>query len=181
MRKRLVITVLGLGLLVAGAAFAAGPPTQVAGVVISSGPAPRMAASFPAEGSTVPGGVLVLKLVFDQPMAADGWSYEKLSDAAFPDCLGKPRMLADKRTFVLLCTIAPDQAYGLKINAAGDFKNADGRSAAPAELRFKTGDAGVFNVPDALSQAGLSAADEPVMRWPDPDVGKTTLASQPGN
>ena len=162
--------------LPAAAAFAADAPTAVSGLVISGGPGPKLASSFPANGSTVPGGILVLKIVFNQAMADDSWSYQKAADAAFPTCLGRPRMLADKRTFVLLCTVAPATAYGIEINAG--FKNADGRTAQPAVLHFSTGDPGVFYLQDALTQAGLGANDGPIMRWPDPDTGKTTVAVQ---
>jgi hypothetical protein len=182
MRKRLFSTVVGLGLLVAGAAVAAdAPATHVSGVVISGGRQPKIYLSYPAEGSTVAAGVLVLKVIFDQPMTPDAWSYAKTADAAFPDCLGKPRMLADQRTFVLLCTIAPHQTYALQINAGSGFKNADGRSAVDDVLHFTTGDPGVFYMEDALNQAGVASTDAPIMRWPDPDTGKTTLAGQPAN
>jgi hypothetical protein len=183
MRKRLAsLSILGAGLAVAGAVVAAdAPPTHVSGVTISGGPQPKVYLSYPAEGSTVPAGVLVLKVVFDQDMTADGWSYAKTADAAFPDCLGRPRMLADKRSFVLLCTIAAHQAYALQINAVSGFKNADGRSAMSDVLHFTTGDPGVFYMQDALTQAGVASTDAPIMRWPDPDVGKSTLAGQPSN
>lgn len=183
MRMRLFSIVLGLGLVAATAAVAAvaadAPPTHVAGVTISGGPQPKIYLSYPAEGSTVPAGVLVLKVIFDQAMTPDAWSYAKTADAAFPDCLGKPRMLADQRTFVLLCTITANQAYALQINTGGAFKNADGRSAAPIVLHFTAGDPGVFYMEDALTNAGVASTDAPIMRWPDPDVGKTTLVSQP--
>jgi hypothetical protein len=187
MSTRLILAVSAL-LLTASAAVAAdapaapaAPPTHVAGVTITGGPQPKIYLSYPAEGSTVPAGVLVLKVIFDQAMSADNWSYAKTAGAAFPSCLGKPRMLADQRTFVLLCTIAANQSYALQINAAGAFKNADGRSAAPLVLHFAAGDPGVFYMQDALTNAGVASTDAPIMRWPDPDAGKTTLAGQPAN
>ena len=179
MSIRFILAVSGL-LLAASAAMAAdAPPTQVSGVVVSGGPQPKIYLSYPAEGASVPSGVLVLKVIFDQPMSPDNWSYAKTADAAFPDCLGKPRMLADQRTFVLLCTVAPHQTYALQINAASGFRNADGRSAVADVLHFTTGDPGVFYMQDALANAGVASTDAPIMRWPDPDVGKTTLVSQP--
>ncbi len=181
MSIRLILAVSTL-LLTAGAAVAAdAPPTHVAGVTISGGPQPKIYLSYPAEAATIPSGVLVLKVIFDQPMSADTWSYAKLADAAFPNCLGQPRMLADRKTFVLLCTTAPNQSYALQINTAGGFRNADGRSAAPLVLHFSTGDPGVFYMEDALTNAGVASTDAPIMRWPDPDAGKTTLAGQPAN
>ena len=181
MSIRLILAVSTL-LLTASAAVAADPPpTSVSGVVISGGPQPKIYLSYPAEGASIPAGVLVLKVIFDQPMTPDAWSYEKTADAAFPDCLGRPRMLADTRTFVLLCTVTANQSYALQINQGGAFKNADGRSAAPIVLHFTTGDPGVFYMQDALTNAGVASTDAPIMRWPDPDAGKTTLVSQPKN
>jgi len=181
MRKRLILAASTL-LLTAGVAMAAeAPPTTVAGLVISGGPQPKIYLSYPAEGAAIPSGLLVLKLIFDQPMTPDAWSYQKTADAAFPDCLGRPRMLADKRSFVLLCTVAPNQSYAVQVNQGGAFKNTDGRSAAPTVLHFTTSDPGVFYIEDALTNAGVASTDAPIMRWPDPDIGKTTLASAPGN
>jgi len=186
MSIRLILAVSTL-LLAASQAAAAdapaapAPPTHLSGVVISGGPPPKVYLSYPAEGATIPSGVLVLKVIFDQAMTADGWSYAKAADGDFPSCLGRPRMLADQRSFVLLCTIEPHRSYALQINAVNDFKNADGRSAAPLLLHFSTGDPGVFYMQDALANAGVASTDAPIMRWPDPDAGKTTLAAQPAD
>jgi len=183
MSIRLILAVSGL-LLAASAAVAAdtpAPPTHLSGVVVSGGPQPKIYQSYPAEGATVPSGVLVLKVIFDQTMNPDAWSYAKTDAAAFPECLGKPRMLADQRTFVLLCTIAPHQTYAMQINAASGFKNGDGRSAVADVLHFTTGDPGVFYMQDALTNAGVASTDAPIMRWPDPDVGKSALAGAPAN
>ena len=182
MSIRLVLAVSTL-LLTAGASIAAppAPPTPLSGVTISGGPQPKIYLSYPADGATIPSGLLVLKVIFDQPMTPDAWSYAKTTDAAFPNCLGRPRMLADKRSFVLLCSVAPNQTYAVQINQGGGFKNADGRSAAPLLLHFTTSDPGVFYLEDALTNAGVASTDAPIMRWPDPDDGKTTLVSGSGN
>jgi len=148
-------------------------------VVVDGGPPPKVVASFPADGGIAPAGVLVLKLVFSQVMDADGWSYARSADGAFPDCLGQPRMLGDQRTFVLLCTVAPHQRYAVQINATRSFAADHGRSARPTLLHFSTGEAGVFDMHAALKQAGLSDADEPIMRWRDTDAGHPALASPP--
>jgi hypothetical protein len=157
------------------------PPTTVSGVTIEAGPPPKLAASYPASGSTVPAGVLALKITFNQAMTPDGWSYARSGDAPFPDCLGKPRLLADQKTFVLLCTVRPHITYSLQINAVGDFRNANGRTARAADLSFSTGETGVTNIGDALTAAGLAQTDEPVMRWPDPDIGDKGSAAAPAD
>jgi len=172
---------LALLVVAAPAVAVADPPppgaTVVRPVTIAGGPGPRIVQSFPAEGATVPGGVIVLKLVFSQTMAPDGWSYSRAAAGAFPDCLGEPRMLADQRTFVLLCTVAGHQSYALQINAAPQFASENGRPAAPTVLHFSTGDVGVVDMEAALSQANLTPADEPIMKWSDKDAGKSDVAS----
>lgn len=178
MKALSVLAALAISALSAVGAQAAGPAPEVARVIIVGGPGPAVVQSFPAEGATVPGGVLVVKIVFNQPMAPDGWSYARSDQGAFPDCLGQPRMLADQRTFVLLCTVAGRQSYALQINAAGSFASDNGRTARPTLLRFKTGDPGVFDMEAALSQASLKPEDDPIMRWRDKDAGAPAVASK---
>jgi hypothetical protein len=158
-------------LAAAGAAAAADAPSQLSGVVVAAGPPPKVVASFPPDGASVPAGVLVLKVVFDQPMAPEAWSYGRSEGGAFPDCLARPRLLADQRTVVLLCTVAPKQSYAVEINPVRGFANANGRSVKPVALRFSTTDTGPRNVHDALLQAGLTDADEPIMTWRDDGNG----------
>jgi hypothetical protein len=147
------------------------PGTAVGEIVVVAGPGPRVVASFPAEGSEISAGTLVLKVVFDQPMAADAWSYGPAEGRAFPRCLERPRLLANKRTSVLLCAVAAHLDYAIQINPTPQFASADGRSARPIVLRFKTGDVEVRGLAEALSRAGLTAADQPIMRWRDSGAG----------
>jgi hypothetical protein len=172
---------LALALAASAGLARADPPQTAATVVrpvtIAGGPGPKVVQSFPAEGATVPAGVIVLKIVFSQIMAADGWSYGRADAGAFPDCLGEPRMLADQRTFALLCTVGPHQTYALQINASPSFASENGRPAAPEVLHFTTGDVGVTDMEAALSQASLTPQDEPIMKWSEKDAGKTDVAS----
>ena len=85
------------------AAFGApAPPTQE--LVVVAAKTPKVIASYPSEGQTVPGGTVVLKVVFDQPMQGAAWAYGPQAGERFPDCLDRPRLLEDRRTFVLLCS-----------------------------------------------------------------------------
>jgi hypothetical protein len=156
-----------------------GPATPLSEVVVAAGPPPKVVASFPAEGSTVSAGVLVLKLVFDQPMAPQAWSYGPAESKAFPHCLERPRLLADQRTSVLLCTVEAHQDYAIQINPTPRFASADGRAAKPIILHFSTAGVDVRNLHDALTQAGLTDADEPIMRWTDPGAG-VSQSTPPG-
>ena len=157
---------------------AAEPATTVTGVVVG-GPAPKVVSSYPADGSQFPAGTLVLKITFDQAMTPHGWSYGRTPDGVFPHCLAEPRLLADQRTFALLCTAAEHQTYAIKINAPTDFKSEYGRSASPTELHFTTAETGPRSIHDALLQAGLTDADDPVMTWRDPGSGVSQSASAP--
>ncbi|HWA60422.1 MAG TPA: hypothetical protein VG939_03565 [Caulobacteraceae bacterium] len=161
--------------VVAGAALAvgaAGAQPSVSPLVIPGGPPPKVVASYPANGGQAPGGVIVLKITFDQPMTADAWSYARADGGDFPQCLERPRLLADKKTFVLLCTVQQGAAYALSVNLAPRFASANGRSAEPYVLKFSTNSATeVRDMHTALTQAGLTDADEPVMSWKDDGKG----------
>jgi hypothetical protein len=163
-------------LLVATDAARAGAPTPVSEFTVPGGPPPKVVASFPAQGAQVPAGVLVIKLVFDQAMAADSWSYGRSDSGAFPSCLTKPRLLADKRTFALLCSVAAHRTYAIAVNPVAAFAGADGRLAKPETLSFSTTDTQVVGLHDALEQAGLTEADEPIMTWKDDGAGVSRSA-----
>lgn len=176
MQPLLIHPILAVALAAApGAATAPVPPPaphpKIGEVMVVGGPRPKVVASYPADGGEAPGGVLVIKIIFDQPMTPEGWSFSRAEGGDFPNCLERPRLLADQRTFVLLCTVAGHTRYAIDINAPADFASVGGRSAKAARLGFTTGDNGPVNVHDALVKAGLSDADEPIMRWRDAGAG----------
>ena len=155
---------------------AAQPPNPVRSLTVVAGPGPTVQATYPAPGGAPPAGVLILKIVFSQPMAPDAWAYGRSPEGNFPSCLADPRLLADQRTFVLLCTVAPDHAYAIEINAAPRFVGADGRRAQPYTLRFSTTGEVTRGLHDALTQAGLTDVDDPIMTWNDPGQGVSQTA-----
>ncbi len=160
--QRAVSIVIGLMALASSAS--AGPPPVPPDVVVVHAPKPaQLASTYPADGASVPGGTLIVKVVFDQAMAADGWSYTPSAAGAFPNCLARPRLLADGRTFVLLCSLAVDTRYALEINADARFESTAGRRPPPAVLSFRTTDAPTLGLHDALQAAGLGDADDPIM------------------
>lgn len=146
-------------------------PSPAPDVVVVGGPAPKVVASFPTHGARVPAGVLVLKVTFDQPMTPDSWSYGPAGDGAFPHCLAQPRLLADQRTFALLCTVAEHQAYAVEVNATPVFANAKGRRARATLFHFSTSEVITRDMHGALLQAGLTDGDEPIMSWRDDGAG----------
>jgi len=142
------------------------PPTE----------APKLAKSYPAAGQTMSAGVLVMSVTFDQPMLATGFDFGPASGGDQPHCLNTPRLLDDKKTFVLLCTTEPAKTYALTFNArpqggsqGGGFQNVAEHRATPATLSFKTTDGeGPKNVHEAMKAAGLrDALDMPIEISPD--------------
>jgi hypothetical protein len=178
-----IFMLAAVALIAAAAASAApSPPSHVSELVVVGGPPPKVTTSFPAQGVEVAAGVLAIKLVFDQAMTAEGWSYGHAEVGEFPTCLAQPRLLADQRTFVLLCTVAAHKTYAIEVNAAPAFVGANGRLASPSVLRFSTNDTIVRTMHDALVQADLTDADEPIMKWRDDGVGvsRSPPPSDPG-
>ena len=152
---------------------------EVQPLVVVPGPGPAVGSTYPAAGARVPGGVMILKIVFDQPMTPDAWAYGRSEGADFPNCLANPRLLADQRTFVLLCSVASNHAFALQINAAPRFASAYGRSARPYVLRFSTTADATINLHEALAQAGLADTDDPIMTWSDPGRGVSQSVAPP--
>jgi hypothetical protein len=165
----------GLAALAAGAQAT----TEVQGLTIVPGPGPAVKSTYPAPDATVPAGVVILKVVFDQPMTPGAWAYGRSPDGDFPDCLADPRLLSDQRTFVLLCTVSAKSAYAIEINPAPRFVSSQGRSATPYTLKFSTNDVMTRGLHDALQQAGLDDTDDPIMTWRDPGQGVSQTAPPP--
>jgi hypothetical protein len=167
-------------LMAGGAAaqpIAAPPAPKVSELVVPGGPQPKVTATWPAQGASVSAGDVAIKVVFDRPMAAARWSFAPVEGAAFPVCLARPRLLSDKKTFVLLCQVKPRASYAVSLGGPPGFLAEAGRETAPLVLKFETGDEIVDNLHDALDQAGLTDADEPIMTWNDD--GKTPPTSPP--
>jgi hypothetical protein len=139
---------------------------------------PKVLSTFPKSGSVVPGGSVVLKIVFDQAMTPEAWSYSPLAGAAFPACLARPRLLNDRRTFALLCSLPTKTAFALQVNAAPHFVSAGGRKAPAFQWRFSTSEDVTISLHDALSQAGLGDADDPIMS-PDQAAGAVQSSGRP--
>jgi hypothetical protein len=140
--------------------------TPLEGVVVAiSKTPPTVASTYPAAGSSVDPGVLVLKVTFDQRMDPQAWRYAK-GGGDYPDCLAKPRLLADAKTFVLLCTTTSSRTYSVRFNEDGEttgFTGEGHRAATPFELTFTTMKGRpVSTLPDALIKAGLHDDEGPV-------------------
>lgn len=140
--------------------------------------APKLAKTYPAAGQALSSGILVLTVTFDQPMQATGFDYSAAAGGEAPPCLKTPRLLDDKKTFVLLCTTEPAKNYALAFNAQaqaaqgtqGGFRNTADHRADPATLSFKTTDGrdGPNDIHEAMKAAGLRGPlDMPIEISPD--------------
>jgi hypothetical protein len=145
----------------------AASPTRLSGVtVVAPAPTlPKVVSTFPEDGKSITPGVLILKVTFDQKMNPDGWDFGK-GAAAYPDCLARPRLEPDQKTFVLLCTVAPKSSFSVTFNSSGKggFENEAAQKATPATVDFTTGDdKALISVAEAMKAAGLKADEGPVM------------------
>jgi hypothetical protein len=169
LRTSATLALIALIALGAGPALAqtSSSATRLAGVTVTA-PAPtlpKVVSTFPADGKTVTPGVLILKVTFDQKMNPDGWDYGKGADA-YPQCLDRPRLLPDEKTFVLLCTIPSKDKFSLTFDASGSggFENLAGQKATMAALNFATDDSkSIATIADAMKAAQLKPEEGPVM------------------
>jgi hypothetical protein len=81
-----------------------------------------------------------IKVTFSKEMMAGSWSWSQISDETFPQIVGKPRYLDDKRTCVVDVKLQPKKTYVIWLNSQkfGNFKDADGKSAVPYLMVFET-------------------------------------------
>jgi hypothetical protein len=142
-------------------------PTRLSGVtVVAPAPTlPKVVSTFPEAGKSVAPGALILKITFDQKMNPDGWDFGKGAEA-YPECLARPRLEPDEKTFVLLCTAGPKSSFSITVNSSGHggFENQAGQIATAASFDFATNDdRSLATIADAMKAAGLKADEGPVM------------------
>ena len=69
---------------------------------------PKLLSSFPANGSTVRGGIVILRLTFDRPMTCDGLlNHIEQYRNPCPAPLNAAMFSRDRRTFLTVCTLHP--------------------------------------------------------------------------
>lgn len=100
--------------------------------------APRVVATVPAAGATVPPGPFALTVTFDRPMAPRSFSFVQARPGSYPDCARTPVQSADRRSFTLRCTARPGGRYEVWFNRGrfANFRSAEGVPAVPHPLRF---------------------------------------------
>ena len=146
--------------------------------VTASRTIPHVQSTFPALGAKVAPGLLVLRVTYDTKMRPEGWSYAEDAAADYPDCGSEgPRLLDDRRSFVLICRTLPGKHYAVWFNRPpmNDFSSMGRRPAVPFQLKFQTtDDEPVRTLAEAMkADAALSSLSNPV----EPD-GMATYGQQ---
>jgi hypothetical protein len=143
-------------------------------LILPPTPPPKLVSTYPAQDQSVTPGVLILKAAFDQQMSPAAWNYAPAPGAEPMDCVKTPRLLADQKTFVLLCRVLAGRTYGVTFNAQrpGGFANLGENPAQTASLTFKVDNgAPVTTLRRAMELAGLQADQTPVQEAPKASVG----------
>jgi hypothetical protein len=188
-RKGSPLLSIGLAILAHGAAAAkpatAKAPSSVLDTrtstvtVTASRIVPHVQSTFPALDAKVAPGLLVLRVTYDTRMRPEGWSYAREAGADYPDCAAAPRLLDDRRSFVLICRTLPGKRYAVWFNRPplDDFSSFGRRPATPFELKFATTtDEPVRTLTEAMkADPALSALGNPV----EPDGLATYGQSEP--
>jgi RNA polymerase sigma-70 factor (ECF subfamily) len=81
-----------------------------------------------------------IRVTFSKEMMDGTWSWAEISKASFPQIIGKPKYLDDRKTCVIDVKLEPKKTYVIWINTQtlGNFKDTDGNSAVPYLLVFQT-------------------------------------------
>ena len=77
---------------------------------------------------------------FSKKMAGGTWSWVRMSKESFPETVGKPKYLNDRRTCVINVKIQPKKTYVIWLNSKKfrNFKDTGGNPAVPYLLVFQT-------------------------------------------
>ena len=81
-----------------------------------------------------------ITVTFSKDMTDKSWSWSTASQKSYPEITAAPHYQDDKRTCVLPVALKPDTTYAIWVNSEnfGNFKDANGKSAVPYLLVFKT-------------------------------------------
>lgn len=102
---------------------------------------PSVIKTVPQCGDTaVDPGLKEIRVTFSKEMMDKSWSWSQISDETFPEIIGTPYYEKDMRTCVIKVKLEPGKTYISWLNSAKfhNFKDKDGRSAAPYLLVFQT-------------------------------------------
>lgn len=81
-----------------------------------------------------------IRATFSKDMTDGCWSWCTAEEGEFPEMVGQPRYLPDKRTCVLGVKLKPKTTYAIWLNSHKfhNFKDRDGRPAVAYLLVFET-------------------------------------------
>lgn len=81
-----------------------------------------------------------IRVTFSKEMMDKNWSWVRMSLETFPELVGQPYYLKDKRTCVVQVKLEPGKTYVIWFNLERfmNFKDLAGRSAIPYLLVFET-------------------------------------------
>jgi RNA polymerase sigma-70 factor (ECF subfamily) len=81
-----------------------------------------------------------IRVTFSKEMKDKNWSWCNADEGEFPEMIGQPRYLEDKRTCVLSVKLKPQTTYAVWLNTDRfiNFKDTGGRPAIPYLLVFET-------------------------------------------
>ncbi|GGB29224.1 hypothetical protein GCM10011380_18400 [Sphingomonas metalli] len=129
---------LMLFLTVTAAAFWLSPDRAIVPPVDAPTSRPRVIATEPRAGASIPAGEFDLVVRYDRAMQPDSFSYVQRVAGTFPDCIGKPRLLRDGRTFVYRCRADAGRRYEVWFNddTYRNFRGTNGAAAEPHTLTF---------------------------------------------
>jgi hypothetical protein len=102
---------------------------------------PVVVKAVPQAGTdNVDSSITEIKVTYSKDMTDGSWSWSTWGKDTFPETVGKPHYLDDKRTCVLSVKLKPGKTYAIWLNSNnfGNFKDADGIPAVPYLLIFKT-------------------------------------------
>ena len=81
-----------------------------------------------------------IAVTFSKQMMDGSWSWCQMSKETFPQLVGNPKYLSDKKTCLVNVKLQPKKTYVLWLNSQnfGNFKDVSGNSAVPYLLVFQT-------------------------------------------
>jgi RNA polymerase sigma-70 factor (ECF subfamily) len=103
---------------------------------------PVVIRTVPASGAkSVDPALSEIRVTFSKEMTDRSWSWVQIAPENFPELLGEPRYLEDKKTCVVDVRLDPGKTYIIWLNTQrfSNFRDADGRPAQPYLLMFETG------------------------------------------
>ena len=81
-----------------------------------------------------------IRITFNKEMTDQSWSWVQVAPENFPELIGGPRYLEDRRTCVINVILEPGKTYIIWLNTQKfiNFKDKDGHPARPYLLIFET-------------------------------------------